>query len=127
MTVQSTTAMPPKGMPPMPAQTASGQKPNYQLSAEDAKRVGHEQDYSWITGRLGRDGGRWVIRYAAPDEVERFGGSLPLAFKSNLAQMADGDLVCLHGQVINVGRSQMSPAGTVYQVNELNVIERAHQ
>src|SRR5262245_7157432 len=31
-------------------------------------RIGHEADYSWITGQLYRVGNLWVLRYALPEE-----------------------------------------------------------
>lgn len=87
----------------------------------DLDKCGHEQDYSWITGRLARDGNRWIIRYAGPNEIDRFGGRLPLAGNLDPSKLQEGALVCVLGQVVG-GRG--SP---VYQVQQINLIEPARR
>jgi hypothetical protein len=95
-------------------------RPSYELSAKDAERVGHEKDYSWISGRVARQGGQWVIRYAAPNEIDRYGGSLVLS--ADASKLHEGDLVTVVGQV--AGGRGIAGTGTVYQAREVNVIER---
>jgi hypothetical protein len=98
-----------------------------ELSAKDLERVGHEQDYSWITGKLfhvSAQGGRWLIHYAGQYEVDQYGGTLLLAPSADLAKLRAGDLVCVHGQVV-AGQSAKPYAGAVYQVKEVNLIEHA--
>jgi len=103
------------------------QRQDIQMSRKDLDRIGHEQDYSWITGRLVRaaSSGRWEIRYAAPGEVDKFGGSLALAPTADLATFHDGDLVCLHGKVVAHGASFRSPAGSIYEAAKIDLIESA--
>jgi hypothetical protein len=101
-------------------------RPSLSGEANDLDKAGHEKDYSWITGRLARDNGRWVIRYAGPNEVDRFGGRLVLTGNADLSKVQHGDLVCVLGQVVNIGRPIVSgTAGAAYQVREINVIEHA--
>jgi hypothetical protein len=95
------------------------------LSAKDLEKVGHENDYSWITGKLSRVGGGWQIRYAGPYEVDRFGGILTLAPHAELASYHEGDLVCVHGRVNESGRALRSASGPVYQLQTITLIERA--
>ncbi|HEV3257639.1 MAG TPA: hypothetical protein VG013_12205 [Gemmataceae bacterium] len=130
---------PPPGVqvPPSPQAIPNGpasqlgpitpQRPDVQLSKKDLDRIGHEQDYSWVTGRLVRvaSGGRWEIRYAGPGEVDRYGGSLVLAPSGELTKFHDGDLVCLHGKVVGHGPALRAAAGSVYQAASIDLIERA--
>ena len=108
------------GMMPMP--TAVPPLPlNVQLSPRDLEKLGHEQDYSWITGKIFQmpGNGHWMIRYAGPYEVDQFGGGMVLVSTHELTSLRDGDIVCVHGKVAGGGYG----AAAVYQVNELNLIE----
>jgi hypothetical protein len=91
----------------------------------DLDKAGHEKDYSWITGRLARDNGRWIIRYAGPNEVDRFGGRLVLTGKADMSRVHEGDLVCVVGHVVNSGVALRGGPAVVYQVGEINLVERA--
>jgi hypothetical protein len=113
---------------PVPASTVTALRPN--LTAQpgrftdspDLDKCGHEQDYSWITGRLARDGNRWVIRYAGANVIDRFGGRLPLTGNLDPAKLRDGALVCVLGQVRNSNRGS-GAAAPIYLVRQLNFIE----
>jgi hypothetical protein len=115
--------------------TVTSQRPNLQMpemkiAKQFENKVGHETDYSWITGSLfyvHADGGRWVVRYALPGEVDKFGGSVVLAPGVEMRNFREGDLVCVHGQVLNEGRASRSLGGALYRVNAINMIERADQ
>jgi hypothetical protein len=120
----------PQGPPREPAPlttTVTTPRPSSEPAAPatDLDKTGHEKDYSWITGRLTRDGGRWVIRYGAPNEVDHYNGRLPLAGNADLSKLHEGDLVCVHGQVATGSRGLLGAAGSVYQVRDVNVIEPA--
>jgi hypothetical protein len=91
------------------------------LSANDLEKVGHEKDYSWITGRLSRTSGGWVLHYAGPHEVDSHGGSLPLTGHPELANYREGDLICVHGTVTSRG---LTSRRAVYQVHQTSLIER---
>ena len=104
----------PAGVPTVP--------PGNALSEKDLQMAGHEKDYSWITGRVYRaDGGRWVLRYAAPHEVDSHGGSVLLTPKPGMPTLHEGDLVCVHGKVVG-GRVPRGQAGAVYDASEINLI-----
>jgi hypothetical protein len=95
----------------------------YPLSAKELDKVGHEKDHSWLTGKLFRAGNRWVLRYGAPYEVDRYGGAVELSAHPELAKLRAGDLVCVHGRVVQTGRTAGSP-GAIYQVEAFSLIER---
>jgi hypothetical protein len=99
-----------------------------QVAKKYEDKVGHEMDYSWITGHLfyvHADGGRWVIRYALPGEVDKFGGSVVLAPGVEMRNFREGDLVCVTGQVLNEGRFSRSLGGALYRVDAINLVERS--
>ena len=98
------------------------------MSKKYEDRVGHEQDYTWVTGHLfyiHTDGGRWVVRYALPDEVDKFGGSIVLAPGVEMRNYREGDLVCVYGDVLDVGRTSPSLGGALYRVNVISLVDRA--
>ncbi len=97
----------------------------FPLSAKELEKVGHEKDHSWITGKLFRAGDRWVLRYGVPYEVDRYGGSVVLSAHPELAKLRAGDLICVHGRVVQAGRGASSPGG-VYQIQEISLIERSN-
>lgn len=115
-----------------PAQTAPAQTAPAQVtpgtSAAPAKasallpkfvnKVGHEDDFSWITGQLGQVGGRWTIHYATPETVDRYHGTLVLAGSVDMSSYQVGDLVSVHGGVI-----QTTTHGPAYLIQNINLIE----
>jgi hypothetical protein len=118
---------------PMPANTVTALRPNLTASqqaafaeAPELDKCGHEQDYSWITGRLARDGNRWIIRYAGPNVIDRFGGRLPLVGNLDPSKLREGALVCVLGQVVVSGHGP-GAASAVYRVQQLNFIEMPAQ
>ncbi len=114
-------------------QTVTAYRPsNQQLELPLAKKyeekVGHEQDYSWITGHLffvHADGGRWVVRYGLPGEVDKFGGSVVLAPGVEMRNFREGDLVCIRGDILNEDRTSPTLSGALYRVNTITMIERS--
>jgi hypothetical protein len=109
---------------PLPTSTVTALRPSLTAEPTDLDKAGHEKDYSWITGRLDRDGGHWVIRYAGPNEVDRFGGRLVLAGNVGMSTVHEGDLVCVVGQVVTSNRAFIgSPGSVVYQVRDINLVE----
>jgi hypothetical protein len=107
---------------------AAVQPVNLQVAKKYENKVGHETDYSWVTGHLfyvHTDGGRWVVRYGRPDEVDKFGGSMVLAPTVEMRNFREGDLVCVFGQVIDEGRSSRPLGGALYRVNAISMVERS--
>lgn len=73
-------------------------RPN-RISADLVSKVGHETDYSWITGQLHIENGMYVIHYATPETVDAHQGSLVLLSDRDLRGFQDGDFVSVRGQV----------------------------
>jgi hypothetical protein len=91
------------------------------------ERVGHEDDYSWVTGQLYRinaDGERWVVRYATADTEDRYHGNILLPPDVNMMNYRAGDLVSVHGEVINGGLPSRIGEAPFYKVNSIDIIER---
>jgi hypothetical protein len=91
-------------------------------------RVGHEGDYSWITGQLYRiDAGNtplWILRYATKEMQDQHGGTVLLASAVNMSNFREGDLVSVRGEVLNGGRHSEQIASPVYRASDVNLIER---
>jgi hypothetical protein len=109
-------------------QRPSVEAPALTVAKKYEDRVGHEKDYSWVTGHLfyiHADGGRWVVRYALPDELDKFGGSVVLAPGVEMRNYREGDLVCVYGDVLDEGRTSRSLGGPLYRVNVIALVDRA--
>jgi hypothetical protein len=102
--------------------------PKLVVAEKYQSRVGHESDYSWITGHLffvHANGGRWVVRYSLPSEIDKFGGSVVLAPGVEMKNYREGDLVCVTGDVLSEQRFSPSLSGALYRVNTITLLERA--
>jgi hypothetical protein len=99
-----------------PAQRAATRASS--INPKFANKIGHEDDYSWITGQLDQENGRWLLRYATPETIDRYHGQILLAPGANLTQLRAGDLVSATGQVVGNG------AGVHYRIATINLIER---
>jgi hypothetical protein len=88
------------------------------ISPKFVNKIGHEDDYSWVTGQLDKENGRWVIRYATPETIDRFGGVVFLAPGVDMGNVKQGDLVSATGQV------QGQTGGAQYRATSINLIER---
>jgi hypothetical protein len=106
---------------PKPAAPAN-MRPRY------ADKVGHEDDYSWITGQLYYlhvDGGVWVVRYATVDTEDKYGGSVVLAPTVPMNVFREGDLVSVRGEIMNNGRPAGHVGGALYRAAHIDMVERA--
>jgi hypothetical protein len=111
--------------PPL-AQTVSIQVPTA-IQKRYAEKVGHENDYSWITGQLyyiEADGGRWIVRYATADTEDRYHGNILLPPDFNMRNFRSGDLVSVQGEILNNGIPSRIGEAPFYKVNSIDVIER---
>jgi hypothetical protein len=91
------------------------------------EKLGHEDDYSWVTGQLyciEADGERWVVRYATADTEDRYHGNILLPPDVNMRNFRAGDLVSVHGEVLNGGVPSRIGEAPFYKVNSIDVIER---
>jgi len=73
-------------------------RPN-RISSDLVGKVGHESDYSWITGQIHIENGVHVLHYATPETVDAYNGSLTLVSSLDLRSFKDGDFVSARGQV----------------------------
>ena len=96
----------------LPASRAS------RISPELITKVGHAEDYSWITGQIRIENGQHVIHYAPPEVVDRFNGSLVLTSDRDLRAYPDGSHVCVRGQIAQNGRT------TTFRVQNIDVLPR---
>jgi len=69
----------------------------------------HAEDYSWLNGQLQHTHKGWRLRYASVDEVDQYGGSVTLTDESKLSEMKDGDLVRVHGRLLNMEDRRIDP------------------
>jgi hypothetical protein len=107
---------------------APAPRPDLKIAKKYENKVGHEEDYSWVTGHLfyvHADGGRWVVRYTLPDQVDKYGGSVVLAPAVEMRNFREGDLVCVFGRVLSDGRATPSLGGALYRVDSITMVERA--
>src|SRR5207248_1520908 len=120
-------AVPAPGSSPQTG-AAAVETPKLQLAPKYHEMVGHEGDYSWITGQLTHvqaEGGLWVVRYANVGEVDRFGGSVVLTPTVDMKNFREGDLVNVRGQILNNGVPVRSIGGALYRVSSILLVERA--
>jgi hypothetical protein len=122
---------------PVSAPVALGSAPIAPVVAREMKadvkkafqsKVGHADDYSWITGQLfyvHADGGVWVLRYASVGEEDRYGGSAVLATAVNMKNYREGDLVSVSGEVLDQGRASRHLGGCLFRASSIDMIERA--
>ena len=124
---------------PTPVQTVSGIESadgvvlvGYQqpvaVKKELLDKIGHADDYSWVTGQLcyvHAGGGMWVLRYAGVDEVDGYGGSVVLTTAVSMRNFREGDLVSVTGEVLKDGRATKYLGGPLYRATSVNMVERA--
>ncbi|MEI7683400.1 MAG: hypothetical protein WCL32_00125 [Planctomycetota bacterium] len=94
----------PVAVPASAGQTvvAPPSRPN-RISSDLVGKVGHESDYSWITGQIHIENGVHVLHYATPETVDAYNGSLVLVSSLDLRSFQDGDFVSVRGQVSGSG------------------------
>jgi hypothetical protein len=115
VTIKPTPARAIETVTPVRYQPASAGSP---IRPELLNKIGCAADYGWITGQVQRVGSRCILHYAAPGTVDRHGGRLTLASDEDLSRFRDGDLVSTHGRLLS------NPAGTVYFVTSIHLLER---
>jgi hypothetical protein len=122
---------------PAPAAAAGAPRPAVKIVGSDAvpevgkkfqEKVGCAPDHSWVTGQLfyvHADGGRWVLRYTAVGEQDKYGGSIVLAPGVDMKNYREGDLVSVNGKVLSDARTSHHLPGALYQATSISLIERA--
>jgi hypothetical protein len=117
--------------PPIPEPKAidAGTKSPFELSRRFEKRVLHAADYSQLTGQLfyvHADGGLWVLRYAPLDTEDRNGGGVILARDRSMQSYREGDLVTVHGEVLQE-RACRYLGAPLYRTSSIQLVERGQQ
>ena len=101
-----------------------------EIAKEYLDKVANADDYSWVTGQLfyihvHADQGLWGVRYAPVDKEDRYGGSVVLAPAISMADFREGDLVTVHGEVLNQGRASRYLGGPLYRTLAVSLKDRA--
>lgn len=102
-----------------------------EIAKEYLDKVANAGDYSWVTGQLfyihiHADQGLWVVRYAPVDKEDRYGGSVVLAAAASMVEFREGDLVTVHGEILNQGRASRYLGGPLYRCLAVNLKDRFH-
>jgi hypothetical protein len=106
-------------------------RPAMEIAKEYLDKVANAGDYSWVTGQLfyihiHADQGLWVVRYAPVDKEDQYGGSVVLAPATSMTGFREGDLVTVHGEVLNQGRASRYLGGPLYRGLAVDLKDRAH-
>jgi hypothetical protein len=99
----------------------------FELDRRYETRVGRAADYSWVTGQLffvHTDGGLWVLRYAPLGKEDANSGSVILARDRQMDSYREGDLVKVHGEILNP-QGPVFLGGPQYRVQSIELIDRA--
>lgn len=100
----------------------------FQVKDQFQRKIGRADDCSWVTGQLfyvHADGGKWILRYAAVDEEDKYGGSVVLAPAVNMKNFREGDLVSVTGHILSEARASKYLGGPLYRVETIDMMERA--
>ncbi len=92
---------------------------NGPIHADMVNKIGHQDDYSWLTGQVEVVNGTYIVHYATPSTNDRFGGRMILNGDMDLSPLRNGDLITAHGTV-HQGRTI-----SLYRVEAVELIERA--
>jgi hypothetical protein len=106
--------------------------PATEISKRYLDKVANADDYSWVTGQLfyihvHADQRLWVVRYAPVDKEDRYGGSVVLAPAAPMDGLREGDLVNVHGEILNEGRGCRYLGGPLYRALEVGLRERGQR
>jgi len=107
--------------PSLVGELASVRKPFADLTAHPC--FNHAEDYTCLSGQLQHShiSKSWRLRYAPLDEVERYGGSVTLIDDVKLSGLKDGDLVRLHGCLVNPEERGIAPP---YEIKSIQPIDK---
>jgi hypothetical protein len=98
----------------------------FELDRRYETRVGRAADYGWVTGQLfyvHADGGLWVLRYAPLWKEDPNGGSVVLDRDQRMDSYREGDLVKVHGEILNT-KGSIFLGGPLYRADSIELIDR---
>ena len=87
------------------------------ISPDLINKVGHADDFTWITGQVRIENGVHVLHYATPDTVDRYNGHVALTSDKDLRNIPEGAYVCVRGNV-----AQSTSSVTTYRVQALDIL-----
>jgi len=112
---------------PTSSKTFEETKNPFELDRRYESRVGRAADYGWVTGQLfyvNADGGSWVLRYAPLWKEDPNGGSVVLTGDRQMDSYREGDLVKVHGEILNP-KGSVFLGGPPYRAQSIQLIDRA--
>jgi hypothetical protein len=80
----------------------------------------HADDYTWLCGEVQRSFGGARVRFAAVDEVDRYGGSVTLLPDAQVNGLQDGQRVRVCGQLVSPDNHVSAPPYRVLSVEPLD-------
>jgi hypothetical protein len=87
------------------------------ISPDLLSKVGHADDFTWITGQIRIENGVHVLHYATPETVDRYSGHVVLTSDKDLRNVPEGAYVCVRGNV-----AATSGSVTTYRVQALDIL-----
>ncbi len=99
----------------------------FELDRRYQARIDRAADYSWLTGQLffvHADGGLWVLRYASLSTEDINGGGVILARDLPMDSYHEGDLVKIHGEILNQ-KGSLYLGAPLYRATTIELVERA--
>jgi hypothetical protein len=87
------------------------------ISPDLVSKVGHADDYAWITGQIRIENGVHVLHYATPETVDRYNGHVVLTSDKDLRNTPEGAYVCVRGNIASTSGSV-----TTYRVQALDIL-----
>jgi len=119
----------PSTIAPAGAKVETESKNPFELARRYENRVGHDAEYSKLTGQLfyvHTDGGLWVLRYAPLSEEDRNGGSVILSRDRMMNSYKEGDLITVEGEIISQ-KGSAHLGGPLYRVQQMILVDRPVQ
>jgi hypothetical protein len=83
--------------------------------------IGHGDNYAWLLGRVYKQRGGWMIRYAPPGSPDRHEGIMELLFPDPMDHLKEGMLVRVEGDVLDPAPLEIQPA---YRVRQWKILSR---
>ena len=108
------------GSKPSPAPSAA-ELPTAPVETTIKATYGHAEDYHWLNGQVQYSGisKAWRLRYAPPDEVDPYGGSVTLIDNGTLSSLKDGQYVRVQGHVVGSPEKAVAPP---YKAESIQVV-----
>ena len=83
--------------------------------------IGHGDNYNWLLGRVYKQRGGWMIRYAPAGSPDRHEGNMELLFPDRMDHLQEGMLVRVEGDVLDPAPLEIQPA---YRVRQWKILSR---